>query len=139
MAIISHWSYRCELVPHCGTRGFYRMLRGFSTVIVTAAVAAFALLQIAPLNGQVTTATFYGTITDPSGAAVSGATVRLVNQSTGVELSKTTGEGGEFTFDFLQVGTYELRIEHAGFKTIQSSGLELSAGQNVRRNFKLEL
>ena len=61
------------------------------------------------------------------------------DQSPGADVSKTTGEGGEFTFDFLQVGTYQLKIERAGFKSIQSSGIELSAGQNVRRNFALEL
>jgi len=105
----------------------------------SALIALIVLLQTIPLKSQVTTSTFYGTITDPSGASVSGATVRLLNQSTGVEVSKTTGEGGQFTFDFLQIGTYQLKIEHAGFKSLQSSGIELSAGQNVRRNFALEL
>ncbi len=117
------------------------MLRRFFFVpIAPAAIASLAFLHaVFPLNGQVTTATFYGTITDPSGASVSGANVRLTNQSTGVEVLKTTGEGGDFTFDFLQVGTYQLKIEHAGFKTVQSKAIELSAGQNVRRNFTLEL
>jgi len=117
------------------------MLRRFFFVrTAPAAIAVLALLQAAlPLNGQVTTATFYGTITDPSGASVSGANVRLTNQATGVEILKTTGEGGDFAFDFLQVGTYQLKIEHTGFKTVQSKDIELSAGQNVRRNFGLEL
>src|SRR4051795_6236754 len=113
--------------------------RFFSDSIAPVVIAFLAFLQSAPMGAQVTTATFYGTITDPSGGSVSGANVRLTNQSTGAEISKTTGEGGEFTFDFLQVGTYQLKIERTGFKSVQSSGLELSAGQNVRRNFTLEL
>jgi len=113
--------------------------RFFSESIAPVVIAFLAFLQSAPMGAQVTTATFYGTITDPSGGSVSGANVRLTNQSTGAEISKTTGEGGEFTFDFLQVGTYQLKIERTGFKSVQSSGLELSAGQNVRRNFTLEL
>src|SRR3954469_22241300 len=116
------------------------MLRRFFGTTAPAAAAALALLHVVlPVKGQVTTATFTGTITDPSGAGVAGANVRFTNQSTGADVFKTTGEGGEFTFDFLQVGTYQLKIEHAGFKSVQSSGLELSAGQNVRRNFTLEL
>ncbi|MFL6450675.1 MAG: TonB-dependent receptor domain-containing protein [Bryobacteraceae bacterium] len=115
------------------------MLRRIFSSLGPAMMAGLALLVTAPVRAQVTTATFYGTITDPSGASVSGANVRLLNQSTGVEISKTTAEGGAFTFDFLQVGTYQLRIESAGFKTVQSTGIELSAGQNVRRNFTLEL
>src|SRR4051794_10487062 len=116
------------------------MLRRFFGTTAPAAAAALALLHVVlPVKGQVTTATFYGTITDPSGASVSGANVRLTNESTGVEILKTTGEGGDFAFAFLQVGTYQLKIEHTGFKTVQSKGIELSAGQNVRRNFTLEL
>jgi outer membrane receptor protein involved in Fe transport len=88
---------------------------------------------------QVTTATFYGTVTDPSGSLVSGATVTFSNQSTGHVSAKTTGANGDFAFDFLQVGTYRLKIEQHGFKTLQSDGIELSAGQNVRRTFQLEL
>src|SRR4051812_5591180 len=113
--------------------------RFFSGPTAVTSIAILVLLQTAPMGAQVTTATFIGTINDPSGAGVAGANVRLTNQSTGVELTKTTGNGGDFTFDFLQVGTYQLRIERAGFKTLQSSGIELSAGQNVRRNFSLEL
>jgi hypothetical protein len=116
------------------------MLRCFlSSSIAANVIAISVLLQTAPIGAQVTTATFTGTITDPSSAGVAGANVRFTNQSTGADVFKTTGEGGEFTFDFLQVGTYQLKIERAGFKSIQSSGIELSAGQNVRRNFALEL
>src|SRR3954468_1140172 len=116
------------------------MLRRFFSGSTAASVIAISVfLHTAPMGAQVTTATFIGTINDPSGAGVAGANVRLTNQSTGAEVFKTTGEGGEFTFDFLQVGTYQLKIERAGFKSIQSSGIELSAGQNVRRNFALEL
>ncbi|MFL6414210.1 MAG: TonB-dependent receptor domain-containing protein [Bryobacteraceae bacterium] len=117
------------------------MLRRFFFVPTAPAVIAALVLfhAVLPMQGQVTTATFYGTITDPSGASVSGANVRLTNQSTGVEILKTTGEGGDFAFNFLQIGTYQLKIEHTGFKTIQSKAIELSAGQNVRRNFTLDL
>src|SRR3954451_22201232 len=105
MAIISHWSYRSKLVSRGGTYGgYFRMLRRFFFPAAPAAIAVLALLHgVVPMKGQVTTATFYGTITDPSGASVSGANVRLTNQSTGVDILKTTGEGGDFAFNFLQI------------------------------------
>jgi hypothetical protein len=88
---------------------------------------------------QVTTATFYGVLTDPSGASVPGATVALTHQGTGATTTKTSDSVGEFQFDFLRVGVYTLRIEARGFKRFESSGIELAAAQNVRRSFVLEL
>jgi outer membrane receptor protein involved in Fe transport len=94
---------------------------------------------LTPAVAQVTTATFYGTVTDPSGGVLAGANVSLINQGTGTSISKTTGATGEFVFDFLQVGTYRLRIEGSGFKVLQTNNIELQAGQNVQRTFQMEL
>jgi outer membrane receptor protein involved in Fe transport len=104
-----------------------------------ACVAGVLLMLSSTLHAQVTTATFYGSVSDQSGAAVPRANVMLTNRSTGVEVTKATADDGTFTFDFLQVGTYQLRIEQAGFKTVQTNDIDLSAGQSVRRAFQLEL
>jgi hypothetical protein len=88
---------------------------------------------------QVTTARFYGIVTDPSGAVVPGATVTLTQESTRAQLKKTTDSTGEFMFDFLRVGSYTLSIEASGFKTYQSSGIELGAAQSTRRSFALDI
>ncbi len=90
-------------------------------------------------SAQVTTAKFYGVVTDPTGAVVPGAAVVLTDQQT--ELSRTTSSdnSGEFLFDFLHVGVYTLRIEAQGFKKFRSSGLEFAAAQNVRQTFVLDL
>jgi len=97
------------------------------------------LLPAASLMAQVTTATFYGIVTDTSGAAVAGASATLSEQSTSAASTRTADNAGEFTFEFLHVGTYTLRIEAKGFKAYVLTGLELSAGQNVRRSFALQL
>src|SRR5262249_10441406 len=65
---------------------------------------------------QVTTATFYGIVTDSTGAVAPGATVTLTNEGTSATLTRTSDQNGEFGFDFLPVGTYILRIEAKGFK-----------------------
>jgi outer membrane receptor protein involved in Fe transport len=92
-----------------------------------------------PAFGQVTTSTFYGTVTDPTGGVVVGANVTLTNPDTGSTAAKTTGQNGDFAFDFLRVGTYRLKIEAAGFKSLETSDIDLQAGRSVRRTFTLEL
>jgi hypothetical protein len=101
--------------------------------------ALFLLASIGECLAQVTTARFYGIVTDPSGAVVPGATVTLTNQDTGAATTKTTDAAGEFMFDFVRVGKYTLGIEARGFKTFQSSDIELGAAQSVRQTFALEI
>ena len=102
----------------------------------TTLIACLFLSSIAA-SAQVTTATFYGTVTDSSGAAVPGASVTFLNEGTASSQNKVTSATGEFVFDSLRVGAYNIRIEAQGFKTFTSSGLELAAAQHVRRTFTL--
>lgn len=104
------------------------------------AIVLGCLLMVATsATAQVTTATFYGIVTDASGAALPGASVTLRHEGTGAVASKTTDGSGEFVFGFVPVGLHTLKIELTGFKTFESRGLELGAGQNVRRTYTLEL
>ena len=87
--------------------------------------------------GQVTTATIYGNVLDPSGAAVAQAAVLATNELTGVNFTATADERGEFTLTFLPVGRYTLSIKAPGFKEQKQTGLELTAGQRLRSNYTL--
>src|SRR5215831_1756516 len=80
-------------------------------------VAGLALPWINVSRAQVTTATFYGIATDPSGAVIPNASVTLIQEETGTSSTKVTDTSGEFVFDFLHVGAYTLKIEAPGFKT----------------------
>ena len=88
---------------------------------------------------QVTTATFYGILQDSSGAVIPAATATVTHEDTGAVTTKASDARGEFAFDFLRVGKYSLQIEAPGFKRYASSGIELTAAQNVRRTFVLEV
>jgi len=88
---------------------------------------------------QANSATFHGTVTDSTGAVVSGAAVNLRNENTGATTGKTTGSSGDFVFTFVPVGVYTLRIELKGFKTRTSTGISLSAGQQAMQTFTLEI
>ena len=61
------------------------------------------------------TGTFSGTVTDPQGASVAGATVIIRNTGTNQSRTTTTSEEGRFVFNVLPVGTYEATFEQAGF------------------------
>jgi len=97
------------------------------------------LLAAASATAQVTTATFYGAVSDSSGAVVANAEATLTHEGTGAALRQVTNASGEFAFDFLQVGSYTLTIQMQGFKRFESRGIELGAAQRVRRNFTLEV
>ncbi len=66
--------------------------------------------------GQSTGGRVRGTVTDPSGSAVVGATVTLINTSTNVSRDTTTGNTGEFIFLEVPVGPYEVDVNQKGFK-----------------------
>ena len=67
-------------------------------------------------------------MTDPSGAAVSGATVQITNTDTGFKQSAKTGDTGLYRFTVLPLGTYEIEVQAAGFGTTRRTGIVLSAG-----------
>lgn len=105
----------------------------------TLSLAALMVLAALPATSQVTTATLYGSVTDPSGSAIPRATVTLIHEETNATASRTADDQGEFTFDFLRVGSYTVRVEATGFKRQELRGLELASAQTVRRAFPMEI
>ena len=95
----------------------------------------FSLPAIAQLqNGQIT-----GVISDPSGAVVAHASVHLRNVATGYETDSESNQSGTFTIPEVVVGSYIIRVEVPGFKTITATNLDLNAGAVLRVDFKLAL
>src|SRR5436309_1176149 len=81
-------------------------------------LSGLLLLAAGIAAGQVTTATFYGVVHDPSGATVVDALVRMVNEGTGIKIERSTDVNGEFAFNFVPPGSYTFQIQKSGFKTI---------------------
>jgi hypothetical protein len=106
---------------------------------LTAFGLVWILLTSAVLLGQVTSATFYGMVSDPTGGVIPAATATLTNSGTGASYVRQTDTRGEFGFTFVPVGSYTLRIEAPGFKVLEERNINLGAAQNVRRNFSLEV
>jgi Carboxypeptidase regulatory-like domain len=76
------------------------------------------LLVSRPAAAQVDTGRLQGTVTDPQGAAVSGATVALTNTGTGLTQSVTTNDLGYYTLTALLPAHYRLEVTASGFKKV---------------------
>ena len=69
-----------------------------------------------------------GTVNDPHGAVVQGASVKLRSASTGAESTATTDDRGRFNFQNLEAGTYTVTIEKAGFSKYVATGVTIKVG-----------
>src|SRR5256886_164041 len=76
-------------------------------------------------NGRLT-----GTVEDPSGAPVSGASVRLLDEQNGVIAETTTESNGQYTFSGVFRGTYRVEVQRQGFQKNVIAGLNIAPGEN---------
>src|ERR1700735_1876668 len=97
-------------------------------------------LMFAPMAfGQGGTGTITGTVTDPTGLAVAGATVQATNTETGVAYTGATTAAGNYTVPNLPVGNYELTVKVAGFKAYTHTNLTIAATQVLKQDIGLEV
>ncbi|HUI42817.1 MAG TPA: carboxypeptidase regulatory-like domain-containing protein [Terriglobia bacterium] len=97
-----------------------------------------ALIWAGTASAQ-TTGTLRGTVQDPTGAVVPGATVTATLQETQVTRSATTDASGNYEFPSVTVGHYTVSVEAPGFKSSVSTGLEVTLGHVIVANIRLEL
>src|SRR5262245_31905451 len=90
-------------------------------------------------SGQSIYGAIIGTVKDPSGAVVSGATIEVVNQGTGVAVQRVTDDAGDFRLLSLDPGTYTITVSIAGFSTQKNQNLSLQAREMVRSDFQLQV
>src|SRR5882762_753543 len=91
------------------------------------------------LSGQQTRATLVGTLTDPSGAVISGSTVTIVNLQTGVRRETKTDPTGNYTVPFLPEGSYSVTVAMQGFRQKEVQRVTLAVGQTGRVDFQMEV
>src|ERR1700690_199123 len=102
---------------------------------------AFALLSLCiGALAQGGSGELTGLVTDPTGAVITGAPVKLMNTSTGEERAATTTAAGTYRFPALPVvGTYTLEVSAKGFKSSVVSDIIMTVGTIVSRDVKLEV
>ena len=91
------------------------------------------------LDGQTTSTSILGTVTDSTGALVSGAKVLLTNVRTGTKRLDVTTGAGDYNFPLLDVGLYEVSVDVAGFKSVTRKNIDLELNQKARIDFSLEV
>jgi len=101
-----------------------------------ALIVAVATLS---LHAQTFRGGINGTVTDPSGAVVPGASVEAMNGATGVSSKAVTSSGGEFQFQDLPLGSYAVTVTGAGFKVEKIENVPVSAGTIYTLPVKLSI
>ncbi len=100
-------------------------------------LALFLSIQAIPLFGQFESGAILGTVRDPSGSSVPGATVTLDNVKRGVKLRATTDATGSYEFVNQRVGSFRVQVEAAGFQTSVTDPFDLVV--NARQRVDLTL
>jgi hypothetical protein len=117
----------------------------YSASGVNASRVAFAVLfgafvglyLTSPAGGQTTFGSITGVVTDPTGAAVPGAAITVVNQDTGFKRRELTSASGVFSAPDLLPGTYRVLAESNGFGPQERQGVALDANHVVNIDFHL--
>ena len=102
------------------------------------AALLLVIVSASVLFAQTATGEVSGTITDPNGAAVPGAAVRLTNQATKIESVAKTSESGYFIFVNVRPASYALSVEVPGFKGTQTQ-FDVGVSETVTQNITLTL
>src|SRR5882724_6618465 len=104
-----------------------------------AALVVFCSLvfPICPLLYGQATGGFFGTVTDKTGAVLSGASVKATAQGTGVPRESKTDDSGHYLMPLLPIGDYTIRVEAQGFGPAQQKDVRLQVDEHRELNFIL--
>lgn len=97
-------------------------------------VIAATTLLLAQVGGRIT-----GTVKDPSGAFVAGATVAVINAATGAKQETKTTDQGVYTFPAVAVGQYSIEIGSAGFAPYRRTGIMIDVNSAPQVDVTLQL
>src|SRR5258708_6432630 len=99
---------------------------------------AVGLFPAGPVWSQITDGSFRGSVTDASGAAVPGATVKLIGSISQSLREATADATGEYLFPSVAPGVYDFTVSYQGFQTLRNQGVVLQVGQHATLDFKLQ-
>src|SRR5579862_1130282 len=106
---------------------------------IVALFTAIAFLTTPSADAQQTLGGITGTVTDTSGAVVSGATVNLIGDQTKLSRTQTTNSSGSYLFVNLPIGNYTLSFEQAGFQSQSIPSLLVQANRTLTVNAELKI
>lgn len=112
------------------------MRRGIHSFVLILAILGLSVLTFAQ---SITSGDVTGTVTDPTGSSIPGASVTLVNINTNATQKTATSSDGSYRFAFVPPGTYKVTVTANGFQTSQQGGITVAAGQPSTANFQLPI
>jgi len=110
-----------------------------SFVLSILLIGAFLFLLTMQAWAQLPTGTFLGVVKDSSGAVVPGTSLTIQSSETNETRTAVTDSGGAYRVPALPIGRYDIKAEHAGFKTETRTGLNLEVGQEAVVDFALQV
>jgi Carboxypeptidase regulatory-like domain len=111
----------------------YRLRR----VFVAQCLVASCILLVCPSLDAQTSGSISGTVTDPAGAALPGATITITAPATGLTRSAKTDGSGVYLVPLLGSGLYSVKVELAGFQTAEVKDLRLQVDEHRELDIKL--
>ena len=105
---------------------------------ITLALAAGTVPIAAFAQGE-TTSAIAGSVTDPAGAAIAGATVTIVSAENGLKRAVKTDDAGRFGFPQLKPGLYSVKAEADGFQARQNNSVPAGLGRKQTVDFQLNI
>jgi hypothetical protein len=115
------------------------MLNKRGVLLVVALCCLFAVIPTALYSQGSGTGSIIGTVVDPSGGAVVGATVSATDVSTGTERTATANETGRYVLANLPPGTYNVSVSKSGFRVSRLTAQKVSVGATLTLNITLEI
>src|SRR5208337_980302 len=103
------------------------MIKNLRTALVLAIFACASMLLIAPASAQSVYGSIFGTVSDSTGAAVSGATITVKDEAKGTVFTVTSNGAGDYSAAHLIPDVYDLKVTANGFKSFETKGIQVEA------------
>src|SRR5215467_9727539 len=107
------------------------------TISLTLILTVVMLLAAEQVHAQGATATISGTVLDPTGAAIPGASITVKNLGTAFTQTVVSDDQGRYLAPELPIGEYEVQGSLMGFQTVVRSGIQLTVGSRPVVDLKL--
>ncbi|MCC7341990.1 MAG: TonB-dependent receptor [Bryobacterales bacterium] len=118
------------------TRSFQDRAASWASLLV--ALVVFSLICV-PASAQVLYGSIVGTVGDPTGAVIPGATVKVTNTGTGLSRETTSDAAGRFSMPSLLPGRYSVAVTSTGFSSLTREDVDVTINTVTRLDLKLQI